>query len=110
MKSQCNRRQFLTQVAVGVSAISVARIGLAEEEKGKLDPNDPYAKAMGFVTDTNNADKAKFPKHTVEQSCAKCQLFTGTESDEWAPCSFFGKRLVPSTGWCRNWKPKEGAA
>jgi hypothetical protein len=108
--SECNRRRFLYQVAVGASALTLARVVSAEEAKGELSPDDAYAKAMGFVLDTNDADQAKFPKHTAEQSCAKCQLWSGNEGDSLGPCSFFGGRLVPPTGWCRNWKPKGAPA
>jgi hypothetical protein len=104
-----NRRKFLFQVAAGAAVLPLARLAGAEEAKPDLDPNDAYAKAMGFVTDTANADSAKFPKHSTDQQCAKCQLFQGAEGAEKGPCSFFGGRQVPSTGWCRNFKPK-GAA
>jgi hypothetical protein len=108
--SQCNRRTFINQVVVGTSLLAIGRLGLAEEaQKEALSPDDAYAKAMGFVVDTNNANSEKFPKHTPEQSCKSCQLFSGAEGDDLGPCSFFGGRLVPPTGWCRNYKPK-GAA
>jgi hypothetical protein len=104
-----NRRKFLFQVAAGAAVLPLARIAGAEEAKPDLDPNDAYAKAMGFVTDTASADSAKFPKHSPDQSCAKCQLFQGADGAEKGPCSFFGGRQVPAGGWCRNFKPK-GAA
>lgn len=107
--SQCNRRQFIEQFAIAASALSIAKIGLAEEQKEALSADDAYAKAMGFVLNTEDADQAKFPKHSIDQSCSKCQLFSGAEGDELGPCSFFGGRLVPTNGWCRNFKPK-GAA
>jgi hypothetical protein len=107
--SQYDRRRFLQQVVVGAAALTVARGGLTEEAKGELSPDDAYAKAMGFVLDTNDADSAKFTKHSPDQSCAKCQLWSGKEGDSLGPCSFFGGRLVPPGGWCRNFKP-HGAA
>lgn len=110
--SQCSRRTFLSHVVVGTSLLSVARLGLTEEAeatKEALSADDPYAKAMGFVLDTNDADSAKFPKHSTEQSCKTCQLFSGAEGDDLGPCSFFGGRLVPPNGWCRNYKPKAEA-
>jgi hypothetical protein len=106
---ESSRRKFLFQLAAGASALTMARLVSAEEPKGELPPDDAYAKAMGFVVDTNDADSAKYPKHSPDQSCAKCQLWSGAEGDDLGPCSFFGGRLVPSTGWCRNFKP-QGAA
>jgi hypothetical protein len=104
----CNRRNFLIQVAAGTCAVAVAGLASAEEQKpkGKLAENDAYAKSMGFRLDTTQVDQAKYPKHTVEQSCAKCQLYSGAEGEPEGPCSFFGGRLVPVNGWCRNFKPK----
>lgn len=104
-----SRRNFLFQVAAGAAVLPLARIVGAEEVKPDLDPNDAYAKAMGFVIDTANADSAKFSKHSPDQSCAKCQLFQGAEGAEKGPCSFFGGRQVPAGGWCRNFKPKAAA-
>ncbi|MBK1631622.1 hypothetical protein CKO31_12880 [Thiohalocapsa halophila] len=104
-----DRRKFLMQVAAGASALTLARFVGAEEAKPDLDPNDAYAMAMGFVTDTANADAEKFPKHSADQSCANCQLFQGPDGAEKGPCSFFGGRQVPATGWCRNFKPKNAA-
>lgn len=108
--STCNRRHFILQVAAGASALALSRLSAAEEAKKEaLSESDPYAKSMGFRLDTNQVDQAKYPKHTPDQSCLKCQLYSGEPGDELGPCSFFGGRLVPPTGWCRNFKP-EGAA
>jgi len=104
-----DRRKFLFQIAAGASALTLARFVGAEEAKPALDPNDAYAKAMGFVVKTEDADSAKFPKHSTDQQCSKCQLWSGAEGDELGPCSFFGGRQVPPTGWCRNFKPKNAA-
>ncbi|WP_295542876.1 high-potential iron-sulfur protein [uncultured Thiohalocapsa sp.] len=104
-----DRRKFLMQAAAGASALTLARFVGAEEAKPDLDPNDAYAKAMGFVVNTADADSAKFPNHTTDQACSKCQLFQGADGAEKGPCSFFGGRQVPATGWCRNFKPKAAA-
>jgi hypothetical protein len=107
-----NRRRFLQHVVVGASALTMARLGIAEEAKETkeaLAADDAYAKAMGFVLNTNDADSAKFPKHSTDQNCAKCQLWSGADGDDLGPCSFFGGRLTPRDGWCRNFKP-HGAA
>lgn len=103
-----NRRAFLIQVAVGTCALA-AGLTTAQEQpkpKGKLTETDAYAKSMGFRLDTTQVDQVKYPKHRVEQSCSKCQLFSGKEGDPEGPCSFFGGRLVPVNGWCRNFKAK----
>jgi hypothetical protein len=101
-----NRRKFIVQLAAGASALALSRLGLAEDAKPPLTEDDAYAKSMGFKLDTNQVDAAKYPKHSAEQSCVTCQLYSGNEGDELGPCSFFGGRLVPPTGWCRNYKAR----
>jgi hypothetical protein len=107
-----DRRTYMLQVVAGTCAAAVGGLALAEDDKpkGKLTEDDPYAKSMGFRLDTNNVDQKRYKKHTPDQQCSKCQLYTGTETDPEAPCSFFGKRIVPATGWCRNFKPKNAPA
>jgi hypothetical protein len=100
-----NRRRFFFKVAAGATAM-LAAPSLLAEGKGHLTEDDPYAKSMGFVTDTNRADSKRYRKHSVEQSCANCQLYKGEPGSAEGPCSFFGHRIVPSTGWCRNHKPQ----
>jgi hypothetical protein len=107
--SECNRRTFILQLVAGGSALALSRLGVAEEAKGVLTEDDAYAKSMGFRFDTTQVDAAKYPKHSLDQKCSECQLFSGGPGEELGPCSFFGKRLVPVNGWCRNFKPK-GAA
>jgi hypothetical protein len=108
--SSCNRRTFIIQMAVGASALGLSGLGLAQEQKPALTETDAYAKSMGFKLNTNDVDKAKYPKHTPEQKCSECQLFSGAPGEPLGPCSFFGKRLVPVDGWCRNFKPKGAPA
>jgi hypothetical protein len=108
--SECNRRTFMFQLVAGGSALAFGRFSVAAEAKATvLTEDDAYAKSMGFRLDTTQVDQAKYPKHTVEQKCSECQLFSGEPGEQLGPCSFFGKRLVPVDGWCRNFKPK-GAA
>lgn len=101
-----NRRRFIFTVVGGTSAILIAPALLAEE-KGHLTEDDAYARSMGFVTDTNRADSKRYRKHSPDQSCANCQLYKGEPGSAEGPCSFFGHRIVPSTGWCRNYKPQK---
>jgi High potential iron-sulfur protein len=105
-----NRRVFMMRVA-GVTTTLAAGHALAADPVSteKLTETDAYAKSMGFKLDTTKADAAKYPRHTNEQRCGVCQLFSGKEGEEWGPCSFFGGRLVNKGGWCRNFKVR-GAA
>jgi hypothetical protein len=104
-----NRRVFMIQ-AVSAGSVLAGSAGLARANAPeKLTEADPYARSMGFRYDTTQVDQKRYPRHNAKQNCATCQLFDGKDTDEWGPCSFFGGRLVKSTGWCRNFKVR-GAA
>lgn len=100
------RRVFLLQLAAGGSTALLSASGLAAEEEStvQLTEADPYARSMGFRLSTEKVDKVKYPRHAVEQRCSKCQLYSGKAGAPVGPCSFYGGRLVPVDGWCRNFK------
>ena len=116
MSHRCTRRIFVLHAVAGGSALPALSAFAADAPASapvstvKLTEIDPYAKTMGFRLDTNNVDQAKYPRHDTTQHCAKCQLFSGKEGDAVGPCSFYGGRLVPPTGWCRNFKVKKATA
>jgi len=115
MEVSGNRRVFMLKVIAGSAALRAGTGSAAdadapvEKATVKVTESDAYPKSMGFRLDTNNVDKAKFPRHEASQRCSECQLFSGATGDEWGTCSFF-KRLVPPTGWCRNFKQKKAKA
>jgi hypothetical protein len=101
------RRVFILQSVVGSAALlaGLPRVLAAE----KLDPADPYARSMGFRLNTEEVDQAKYPRHTVEQHCSRCQLWNGGEND-FGHCSFFDGAITPKNGWCKNFKARKPAA
>lgn len=104
-----NRRTFTLHVIAGGSALAASSFAAAQETE-KVTEADPYAKSMGFRLDTAKVDQAKYPRHTVEQRCNVCQLYSGKTGDPLGPCSFYGDRLVPPDGWCRNFKALKAKA
>jgi High potential iron-sulfur protein len=111
MQTRHNRRIFMLQVVAGASAVVASTNAPAQKSTDKLTETDPYAKSMGFKLDTNNVDKARYPRHdAATQQCSKCQLFSGKAGEPDGPCSFYGGRIVPVAGWCRNFKPPKAAA
>jgi hypothetical protein len=64
-----------------------------------LDPSDPTAKALGYVT--------KSPK--PDANCANCSQFQGKEGDAMGPCTIFPGKNVASAGWCMSWVKKATA-
>jgi len=71
-----------------------------------LDPNDPSAKALGFVSDSKTVDAASNPTFKPAQRCASCAQYQGKASDPQAACSIFGGKTVPAGGWCKVWVQK----
>ena len=73
-----------------------------------LDPSDPTAKALGFVTDATKVDAASNPTYKPGQRCGTCAQFQGKPGDATAGCNIFAGKAVPATGWCKVWaqKPK----
>src|ERR1700727_3080214 len=61
-----------------------------------LDPNDPTAKALGYVNDSTKPD----------QKCATCAQFTGQATDARGGCNIFVGKSVAATGWCSVWAKK----
>ena len=71
-----------------------------------LDPKDPTAQALGFVTDASKVDKTANPTYNASQKCGTCAQFQGKPSDASAGCNIFSGKSVPSGGWCKVWAQK----
>lgn len=100
-----NRRVFLMQVAVGSSALAATH-AMAQAPAPKLDEKDPQAAALGYAADTTKVDNKKYPKHTAEQKCSNCQLYTGKPKEATGPCPLFAGKQVAANGWCSAWVKK----
>jgi High potential iron-sulfur protein len=74
-----------------------------------LDPNDPTAKALGFVTDSSKVDSGANPTHQPTQKCGTCAQFQGKPGDARGGCNIFSGHSVPQGGWCKVWAQKPGA-
>jgi High potential iron-sulfur protein len=61
-----------------------------------LDPSDPTAKALGYVTKSAKPDA----------NCANCLQFQGKSGDATGPCTIFAGKNVSSSGWCMSWAKK----
>ncbi|MDZ4729273.1 MAG: high-potential iron-sulfur protein [Xanthomonadales bacterium] len=65
-----------------------------------LSEDFPQAKALGYYNDSSAVDAAKYPKHTPDQICGNCVLYTGKAGDAWGPCGIFPGHQVNANGWC----------
>jgi len=101
------RRSFIQWVpAAGVAVAASRTFAQAQPQLTMVDPQDPQAKALGYVTDASKVDKAKFPKYQSGQHCAICQLYQGPASAQAAPCTIFAGKGVAGPGWCSAFVPK----
>ena len=101
------RRTFMMQVAVGGSALAGASAALAQTPP-LVNEKDKQAEQLAYAADTTKVDKKRFPKHTAEQKCSNCQLYTGKPKDASGPCSLFAGKHVAANGWCSAWVKKAG--
>ena len=102
MKS--NRRTFVIQSVVGAGVLASTRVALAAAPM--LLETDPQAVGLGYKADTTKVDKAKYPKHAVDQHCGNCALYQGKLTDAAAGCPLFAGKQVAGKGWCSAWAKK----
>jgi hypothetical protein len=85
---------LLASVLVPVAGLCVSTD--ASAASAALDPSDPAAKALGYVTQSSKPD----------QKCGICNQFQGKAGDARGPCTIFAGKTVVSTGWCQSWVKK----
>jgi hypothetical protein len=71
-----------------------------------LDPKDPTAAALGFVTDATKVDAATNATFKPTQKCSNCAQFQGKPGEATAGCNIFAGKSVPAAGWCKVWAAK----
>jgi hypothetical protein len=71
-----------------------------------VNPAEPAAVTLGYVTVASQADAAKYPKYAAGQACANCALYGGKAGDAAAPCPLYAGRLVSAKGWCSAYAKK----
>jgi len=98
-----HRRDVLKGALIGVAAVPVtALLGRAEAATGRVDPNEPQAKSLGYVEDATKVDAKANPNFKPGQNCANClQVPKGKEGGDWIPCNIFAGRPVAAKGWCK---------
>ena len=98
-----SRRHFIWLIPA--ASFGVATLARAADAK-VVDPADPTAQQLGYVTDASKVDKAKYPKYAAGQDCANCALFQGAAGAAQGPCPLYQNRLVEAKGWCSAWVKK----
>ena len=99
------RRNLLKKSLVGITAVAAGSIiatSASADELPELTEDDPMAIGLGYKKDTTTVDAAKQPKHTVEQRCDGCALYTSTAG----ACAIFSGKQVSASGWCSAYAKK----
>jgi hypothetical protein len=101
-----SRRRFL-KLAAGTAAAAVLVGGLPRiaraDDLPHVSPDDPTAKALGYVED---ASTTKDPKHKAGDTCANCQFYSGGATG-FGPCQLFPGKAVSAKGWCISHTAKQ---
>jgi hypothetical protein len=97
-----SRRRFISLIP----AASLGVASMARADAGPVDPKDPTAVQLGYVTDATKADKAKFPKYAAGQDCSTCGLYQGAAGSSQGPCPIYQNKIVQAKAWCSAWVKK----
>jgi hypothetical protein len=103
-----DRRRFL-RLCAGAFAVTLAARKADAAELPRVTPDDPTAKALGYVEDASTLDAREFPLHQPSQACANCQQFTKQPGSAYGPCLIFSGKAVSELGWCSAYVPKAKA-
>jgi high potential iron-sulfur protein len=112
MQNKISRRVVLKSALIGgafMPALDLFAGSAAAADLPPLDPNDPTAKALGFVTDSTKVDAGINPTHKPTQRCGTCAQFQGKAGEARGGCNIFTGHSVPQGGWCKVWAQKPGA-
>lgn len=99
MSKIITRRALIIRGLVVGTIIPVAEIltsPLVLAESPSLDPSDPTAKALGYVTQSAKPG----------EKCNNCAQFQGNAGTAQGPCTIFPNKSVAAAGWCMSWVRK----
>ena len=97
-KNPTSRRRFISHVLIAAVAAPLAGRAPAAPLP-RLPLTNPQAKALKYVEDFRQADKATYKAGSI---CGNCQFFTpGTNA-----CALFAGFQVTTKGWCSAWAKK----
>jgi hypothetical protein len=98
-----SRRQFITQISLGGTALLA---GNAFAQGAMVAETDAQAKGLGYAANTATVDAKKYPKHAVAQNCSNCALYQGKAGEKAGGCPLFAGKQVAAAGWCNAYAPK----
>lgn len=103
------RRQLLSWAAVVPLTVCVSLRANAQAAAGNLPhvtPDDPAAKALGYVADASTVDPKANPMFKPGSNCANCLQYQAPATEPWGPCAVLPGKAVSAKGWCKVWVKK----
>jgi anaerobic selenocysteine-containing dehydrogenase len=102
-----SRRRFLQLAVTGAACLSMGNSLSAWAAAPRLSPDDPQAKALGYIEDAAKLSTAKEPAFKKGSVCSGCALYDAAKAEAgFAPCLAFSGKAVNAKGWCRAFAPK----
>jgi|SRR5450631_3975382 High potential iron-sulfur protein len=99
MTDNITRRALVIRALIGGSIIPITQTlfsSVTLAESPSLDPNDPTAKALGYITQSTKPG----------EKCSNCSQFQGNAASAQGPCTIFPGKSVAAAGWCMTWVKK----
>ena len=109
MNKKLTRRSIVkSSLMAGALVPALGLLGTTARAAGlpPLDPSDPTATSLGFVTDATKVSAAANPTYKAGQKCGVCSQFQGKAGDASGGCTIFAGKSVPAGGWCKVWSQK----
>jgi hypothetical protein len=103
------RRNVIKSLALGATgALLAARLpqAIAAAALVPLTPNDPTAKALGYIEDSSKVTDAG---HTAAMNCSNCAQYLGKPGDARGGCNIYAGKSVNAKGWCKGYAKKPTA-
>jgi hypothetical protein len=98
MLNNLSRRALVIRGLVAGSIIPIQTLimSVVRAESPSLDPNDPTAKALGYIIQSMKSG----------EKCNNCNQFQGNSGSAQGTCTIFPGKNVAAAGWCMSWVKK----
>ena len=101
-----SRRVFMRNSLLGLAALPLGTGLLSSrafaQELPPLDPENPQAKALNYVTEASNA--SDHAAYSEGETCDTCMFYQEANQG----CQLFPQNSVEPKGWCQSWTQKQG--
>lgn len=96
-------RSLLAACTGGLALLRSPVLRAQANARPLLRPDEPVAKAIGYVEVAAKVDVAANPGYRRGQSCTTC-VYVERSTAKQRGCSLVPGRTVLPAGWCQRWK------